>query len=321
VHILLASVFWCVIEVFFRQRISLSYLIGTCATLFLALFYYLVWLPSNPEHAAVERQWKLPWLMDIGGMIIVYSLIAAFVVIANRNFQRTIINFRAGYQRLFLALWVVTFCLSNHEAFFEANQPIHFTRGYDYISLFFLALPGLALVLRWLPFKFGPRWGTLGIAALTALFLTDNIFWMRQGKVMYKSSFTSGIKPDSLDLVEFLGRTEDHRTLLITTDTLIANWAVLYSGVRVWNSHKLNNPDHDARQAEANELLMSGWMRSYWRLQRVVVIVPNKEADAFPAKVSQSNPGVKPVKLYSNSTYTLYLLGNGHGKWGGPGGG
>ena len=134
----------------------------------LHLFYYLYYLPTFPDHRSVSEQYALNWRLRFFTIIPAYGPVAILAIASIWRIGRSRF-FSLPQHRLFFTWFIVAFLLANHEIFMPAKQPLHFTRGYIWTSLFLLGIPGLHYLLDRLR---KVRFGYVAIGAFfpTALF-------------------------------------------------------------------------------------------------------------------------------------------------------
>ena len=110
--------------------------------------YYLVYLPSFEEHAALMRQWRLAAVLRLENMLPAYALVAGLTVWRCRRWALCREVFSDSRNRLFGVWFAVSFLLANHEWLLAAHQPLHFTRGYLWMPLFLLGAPVLVALVH-----------------------------------------------------------------------------------------------------------------------------------------------------------------------------
>ena len=168
---------------YFKNDIYTIKFIGiTFGFLVLHFAYYMGFLNLNADHVnIVQTHWvntdgKPGFLLKAINFIPGYILVFLLFIGMIRTPQRVINLFKQPFKRFLLVLFFITFLLSNHEFAFTPQQPLHFEKGYIYLSLFLLSVPFLLEVFIWI--KTHARSTlikTLLVTSLVGVSLSDNI--------------------------------------------------------------------------------------------------------------------------------------------------
>lgn len=154
-----------------RQRDALRYWLGATACLAAFAGYYALYLPSIPQHQAIQRSWSLDWSIGAKSMIAAWGMVgvlAAARLWKDRN--------RLSVNEFFLIVcWAVSFLLVIHDRFMKPIQPLHFTRGYVWFPLFLLALPLIQLGFAYVRRHAGPVALSCAVTLALGIASADNI--------------------------------------------------------------------------------------------------------------------------------------------------
>ena len=120
---------WSVLERFIlRTAVVPRWFPLACAALAAVhVGYYLLFLPSNPEHRRVMEQWSLPWNLPLHAMIPAYAIVGALAVSRMRTVARARAVLEEPRNRLLLVWFLAAFSLANHDLVIDPIQPLHFT--------------------------------------------------------------------------------------------------------------------------------------------------------------------------------------------------
>lgn len=303
---------WSAFEVAFvgNRRVPRAFPVALLGLSAMHLGYYLVFLNKFEEHRSLSKQWTLDWGVEAYNFVPAYALVGAFAVWGFRSLPFARNFFSESRNRLFLIWFLVVFAMSNHEfAVRPPIQPIHFTRGYDWLPLFFLGAPsiiGLLNTMLRLPAR-PIRLAAVGL--LMALFLVDNALWFAYFpiKVAHRQyTLDLYITPDQRAVMRALEGMGDSRGLVVSQDHLISYLSSVYTPLRSWMGHYANTPDRPTRQAELDRFFASGTFPQAWESRTLLIVVPN-----HPAVLAAHKPWVDArsgKKVMENSSFTVYRV-------------
>jgi hypothetical protein len=275
------------------SRIPFTFIAGLAALCLAHFSYYLLYLPSYPEHRSVMSQWTLAWTVPWTASLLGYGLVAAAVLwrIRRPDFARQV--FANPDNRLLLALLVVSLALENHDLVMTPHQPLHFARGYSWVALFLLGASvwvGLFDRLTACPLSVARG---IGLVAVLALLLADNAAWLGvqtvwDGRGIYLS------RPQA-ELLSWLRQNAPPGALLVSDDIYVCYLATTYTPLRSWRSHPANTPFSDRRREDVERYFASGKMPSEWEGRPLVVVCKTPPA---------TSPGTPVVRF---GEYSVYL--------------
>lgn len=269
---------WILIERFLIQNreIPAWFIISILVLLSLHLFYYLYYLPTFPDHRSVSEQYALNWRLRFFNMIPAYGPVALIALIGIWKIGRT--RFLSMPQhRLFLTWFIVAFLLANHEIFMTARQPIHFTRGYIWTSLFLLAIPGIHFILDRLR-KY--RYGLVATVIFFLLLFSDNFSWIYANAASkVTTTSTAYISKEQQDILNALNKHADAHSLLISRDDVISYMATVYTSTYSWYSHPYTTPSAKRKKAALDLFFEKGNIDSSWNGKRLFCLI-DKQSNA-----------------------------------------
>ena len=303
---------WAAIEVFFigNSRVPWSFLLACAALSAVHLGYYLVFLNGFPAHRSLSKQWTLDWGIDAIQFLPAYALVGGFALWGIRRLPLAGEVFAHASNRLFLIWFLVVFAMSNHEfAVHRPVQPIHFTRGYDWIPLFFLGAPSIIRLLSTTVRRPGRPWRFAAAGVILAIFLADNALWFAYFpiKVAYKRyNFDIYITPDQREVMAFLDRPENSGGLLITPDVGLGYLSSVYTPMRSWSGHYANTPEFKTRQDEIDQLFKNGRYQEAWKSRDVLAVIPN-DPDLLARQKSWLDAR-EGERVMENASYVIYRV-------------
>jgi hypothetical protein len=274
------------------------------------LGYYLGFLNQFRSHRRLSAQWTLDWGIDAIHFVPAYALVGGFAAWGLRRLPMARDVLDRPKNRLFLVWFLVAFAMANHEfAIRPPVQPIHFTRGYDWIPLFLLGLPTiLGLLDRLLRSPRRPL--RLAIAgAFVALFLADNALWFaylpikaargRQTDDIYLSGDDEAV----MATLNALGET---RGLVATQDHGINYLCSVYTPLRSWSGHVANTPGRVQKQRDLDLLFETGRFLPEWEGETLLVAIYNSPENV--ARQRRWLDARRASKVLENPKYAVFRV-------------
>jgi len=269
---LLAIVFaWVVLEVLLRRESPPpAFVAGWGLLMALHVGYYLAFLPSFPEHRMLMEQWVQPWILGGASAAAAYLPVGLIALWRMRSvpLARALLAERSN--RLFVVWFLVAFALATHELFTRAHQPLHFTRGYVWLPLFFLGAP---LMIAWfggLASRFRPV-GRVAVGMLLVLLLSDNAAWfaaVANGRLLGQVRLTQG----QADVLRWVNGSTRDRAVVVSEDPLLGYLSTVYTPARAWLAQYYNTPDAALRERELGEFFAGRGGISLERPEEVVLV-------------------------------------------------
>ena len=303
---------WSAFEVLFvgNKRIPRYFPLSCLGLSALHLGYYLVFLNKFEAHKSLSKQWTLDWGIEAYHFVPAYALVGAFALWGFRRLPLAREFFSDSKNRLFLIWFLVVFAMANHEfAVRPPVQPIHFTRGYDWLPLFFLAVPTIIGLLGSLLSRPARPLRMVAAGLVVGLFLVDNALWFAYFPInLANKRFTLDLymTPDQRQVMATLDKMGDTRGLVVTQDQGISYLSSVYTPLRSWVGHLANTPEHKTRQAEIDQLFAGGHFQEAWESRTLLVVLPN-----YPGAFEGQKPWLearKGAKLMENPSYTIYRV-------------
>ncbi|HEX2608720.1 MAG TPA: hypothetical protein VHK91_15160 [Flavisolibacter sp.] len=234
------------------------------------LYFYLVYLNHFPEHRSVADQYSLPWKLRYFNMLPAYCLVGS-LALGSFFMQNFRLRFSGPSVRLLICWFTGAFLLANHELFLPVSmQPIHFTRGYVWTSLFLLGLPMLNQVTAFVKSRF---YGA-GLIVLGFVFCSDNIAWLANfiGSRADLPS-TGHITKEQKQVMNYLDKTSNTGTLLIMDDRDLAYLSTIYTKAYPLVSHPFTTPFVQQKEKEWNAVMNQGVMQQKWLGRPVTILL------------------------------------------------
>ena len=260
---------WSFVEKIIAKNKDVPWKFLTGITLIMAfhIFYYLFYLNRFPEHRSVSEQYSLNWRLRFFSMIPAYCLVGTLAIISLLKSKKTFFNNPAA--RLFFTWFVIAFLLANHEIFMKPMQPLHFTRGYIWTSLFLLGLPALRNLfqnekLRKYPFA---------LVLFSTLLFSDNFLWIvNHIRFTHTSPSVSFITEEQKSLLQLIGKNANNKTLIIGNDEVLVYMSTVYSKAYPWISHPFTTPFAARKQKAFREFIDRGTIDPSWKNREVIFI-------------------------------------------------
>ena len=279
------------------------------------VWYYLIYLPSFPEHRQLQEQWTIRWTISVAQTIIAYGIVGGCAWSRLRPAARPREVLSEFPNRLLLVWVLVSLALENHELFLpRAIQPIHFTRGYSWIGLFLLGVPALIAAIDHVRENTHARWKTLAVAGFALVLVLDNVVWLgattaqaigvRLGRQIPADSVKLGygLSADERALFDWMNRPENRGSVVVSEDDDVGYLLTTYTPLRSWFSHRVNTPNNMQRYEEIGKFFESGVITDAWRELPLLIVFP--DSTSWRRRVAAFAPA--PVEqVYANNRYTV----------------
>jgi hypothetical protein len=269
---------WLLLEFFIpKNYVPFWFSLGVVIVLIFHLYYYLYYLNGYPEHKSVSDQYTLKWGLRYYRMLPAYCLVGLLTLLA---IGKTKIEkfFSVRSNRLFACWFIVALSLANHDLFITARQPIHFTRGYIWTSLFLLGLPGLHVMCHYIISRFK----ILGLVLIGCLFFMDNILWIANQIVNGSSQpGTKYITREQEQIFSFLQEHASDKTVLISSDEDLAYLSSVYTSAYPYYSHMYTTPFAAEKKRGLDNFLISGTPDPEWLQREAIYIMKTSDSIAL----------------------------------------
>ena len=266
--------FWIFIELIIDGRaLPRGFVLAVIFCLALYIYYYFFYLNQFADHRSVANQYSLKWRLGLYRIIPAYGLVGVLTIFAihKEKFRKF---FQTSSNRFFLCWFIVAFLLANHDLFIKARQPIHFTRGYIWTSLFLLGLPALQQLDTSIKTKFH----RLGLIFLTILFFLDNLTWIFLHVTTPATQPDSGyIDSEQEQIFKVLNRECTDRTLLISNDGNISYLSTVYTKAYPWLSHPFTTPFVTDKKIAYDAFIKNGQIDTSWMGRPVIFALKKNE--------------------------------------------
>lgn len=269
---------WCIVE-FFGTKKEMPYwlLLAVFFVFCFHIYYYLLYLNQFPDHQSVSRQYKLTWGLRFYRMIPAYCIVGTLAIVS--VYKASFLGFlQVRSNRLLVCWFLVAFSLANHDMFMKPMQPIHFTRGYVWTSLFLLGLPALLQLNNYLKTKFG----NLVLVFFCLLFFSDNGLWITNH--VYSKATRPGasyISGEQKQVLKLLNQESTNKTLLISSDETIAYLASVYTKAWPWYSHPYTTPFAKEKKTAQDKFFVNGELNKAWLNRQVIYVFLKTDTTAY----------------------------------------
>ena len=294
-----------------EKHIPTFFFLGCIGVFSFHVAYYFGYLRLFEEHRILMSQWKLNW--TLGARFIPADLLVGGLTIWNiRTLDLAKVFFKKFTNRLLFVWFFVSFILANHQIFISPIQPLHFTRGYTWIPLFFMGAETLIGLFIFLDSYSQPVYRYLLIGLIMSLFLMDNTLWI--GSFIFKPSW---VKSESRGLRLSLNQKEllvwlnnnnkSKKYVILSQDLLLGYYVTVYTPFRSWLSHHFNTPYSSLRANELSELFKNGKILDIWKKMPVLIVFKNE--DMYKSQwLKSSLKNEILVEKFSNNDYTVFSI-------------
>lgn len=272
--------------------VPLWYIVCTIILTIFHFYYYLLYLPSFPDHQSIQEQYALNWRLRFFNMIPAYSLVGLLTLVSLWRKNGNTLD--SSFRRLLWTWMLVAFAFANHEILINPMQPIHFTRGYIWTSLFLLGVPGLHYFME----KFTAKRSTSLLAAVLVIaLLSDNLVWISmQAAFRAEQNSTRYLKAEEMTVLEVIRSNSDETTLVVGQDD-IPYLSTVYSKAYPWKSHPFTTPFASRKAETLNLFLNAGIIPAEWRGRHILFVLRKPIQIPIPAQA---------VLLAETRNYFLY---------------
>ena len=267
------------------------------------LGYYLVYLNQFPQHLAMQLDWTDEpehWTLRLPTMLLAYGPVAVLAV------WRLVQEPRPWKPDV--VLWVGIFCITlfliKHDLL-TANhkQPIHFTRGYEWMPLFLLGLPVLqkGLIACWE--RCSTAATVLAMAAMFGLATFDNLCfivasWTNEASVPH---YLTAAERETFAWIE----REKLQGVVLSTDQNLCYMAGVYTSLTPYWGHGYNTPQFMDKSKAIHDYFAfrkpAAWLErvDYLLVPKRVIRLPENEK-------SNWRPDARWEKIYENPGCLLF---------------
>jgi hypothetical protein len=221
--------------------------------------YYFGFLPRFEGHRALQAAWGHQWTMPWSTILLAAGPVG--LVAAWRCWrERAQLGEREGF--LLVALGV-TWLLLKHDLFMAPHQPAHFSRGYNWLPLWLLAVPYLhAGRERWRAGR-PRREAAVAVGLAAAVLVSDNAAFLGR-ELAYGEDDRQQLEPAQRDVLRWMDRAGLDGVLL-TREPRLGYLAATYSGVRPYLGHVVNTPEPYRRWQEIKAWHTAGETGPWYR--------------------------------------------------------
>jgi len=279
-----------------RKEIPLYYVVGNFLVLGFHLWFYLFYLESFDDHHSVSQQYSLTWGLRYYRMIPAYCLVGFLAFFAAYK-MKWLSFFKLRHNRLFACWFLVALLLANHELFMPARQPIHFTRGYIWTSLFLMGLPGLVYITTELRNR--KRW--ILIILIAIVFLFDNAAWILLQVSKHRTTTSElYISAEQEEMFRKLDSFSDSQTMIISRNLTFSYLSTVYTKAYPLYSHVYTTPFAASKKAIWNKIFTEGVLDSTIHYRKMNLII--EKSDSLALKSISQLPS---QQLYQSPNYRI----------------
>ena len=252
-------VVYCALELLLKSgAVSWTLFAGSVSVAVLHVAYYLVFLNSIPEHRNMQSQWLLEWVYLPWTFGCALAIVGFLVFARFSRWDRLQPALQDTTTRLFFVWFAVIFALTQHQLVMKPIQPIHFAHGYDWIALFFLALPVLLDLLHNLLSIRQPVARIVAMGAFLLILFSDNLLWFRTFGKTQVQRYTISFSPDQKAVLSWVNTHAAPGSFVVSEDASLNYLTSTYTRLRAWYGHPLNTPYYRERLLEAQNVFLLG---------------------------------------------------------------
>ncbi|TMI89672.1 MAG: hypothetical protein E6H08_16145 [Bacteroidetes bacterium] len=255
-------VFWIFVEIIIKKNREIPLWFGfiNLAILILHISYYMIFLNQFADHHSVHEQCSLSITVPFYTLVAAYCIVGLFTLL--RFISKPLHTFFASSENtLFLSWFIIVFLLINHQLFMKAMEPVHFTRGYEWSSLFIIGLPAQERFINYLKKK--SKFILLPLFCL--ILLNDNILWLiNYSRPESLTQLSVYISQKQKDVLNWLEKNTNNSSLVISGDNQISILSTVYTKAYPWTSHNLATPFLKRKQKAYENFITNKVIDSAW---------------------------------------------------------
>ena len=307
---------WALLEIaILRSAIVPKWFLAACVALTLAhVAYYLVFLSTSPEQREVQRQWSVAWTVSLWTLLFGQLLVGGLALWRMRTRERAAQVLREWPNRLLVVWFVVALLFAKQELFLPAMQPIHFTRGYQWIPLFLLGLPVLLAIFARIRAMRSPVLRTAAILGVLGILVFDNAVWFAvqaaeqtglkrlDGRKGPPFPTGVGLTKDQIGLFHWMSEPPNRGFVVVSDDPWVGYLATVYTPLRSWRAHDLTTPYTVERQREIERFFYMGEVVDRWRGMPLLLVF--RRGDTWRERVAAFG-GEVPNPSFENGSYVV----------------
>ncbi|MGB3005755.1 MAG: hypothetical protein WBC06_04545 [Chitinophagaceae bacterium] len=285
----IASAWLLAEKIVFKNKSIPAWLVtGEFLILLFHLYYYLYFLNQFNDHQSVNEQYALNWRLRFFSIIPAYFITGLLALLSVLKTSKPGKFFFQSKNRLLLLWFLVAFSLANHEMIMKPMQPLHFTRGYIWTSLFLLGIPALHYLFSKLSVSVFQK---INFVFFLLLFFSDNLVWIyKQSSVKTKTTSTSYLNFEQQGIFALLNKHTTNRTLIIGTDELIPYMSTVYTKAYPWLAHPFTTPYVAQKRAALSRFIVFGETDPSWKGKDLIFVIDKKDSLAVKRVAKLSYP-------------------------------
>jgi hypothetical protein len=275
-----------------RDRTMVAFVRASAVGFMLLLFagYYFWFLTLFPEYRQLQANWGHVWKVSLPFLALSSGPVVGLAVWRLRSRQ-----WRLGdKERFLLVAGGITLLLMKHDWFIPARQPLHFSRGYNWLPFWLIALPQLQ---EW-GLRVGARSRALAVASValaSGILIFDNVaFVVREWQEGERSNHHLDFEQRDIfawmDGAKLTG-------VMLCADPRMSYLSATYTGVRPYFGHLANTPDVHRRWREVSAWQRRGESGAWFNLIDYILIERRNPPVGFNREHWR--------ELYGNSGYVL----------------
>ena len=326
IQLLLIVIAWSLVELLLiRSKAVPLWFAVACIGLAIAhAAYYLMYLNSFAEHRILQEQWTLPLVLPLESFVLASIPVLAFVVWRMRSRERARAIFSLPQNRLLVVWFGVTLILINHDLVMRPVQPVHFTRGYQWIPLFLLAAPAMMAMFARLGALRRRGIAMLATVAALGIIVSDNAIWLgiRGAQALglasnhfsqafeFGSTFTPrarsalgfGLTREELEVLRVMNDSANRGFVVVSADPILGYLATVYTPLRSWRSHHANTPQSERRDEELHRFFNGERAVAEWDRLPVLFVFLQKQPWRERMSLLRGN---EPAVVLQNPAYVV----------------
>ncbi|HZI00905.1 MAG TPA: hypothetical protein VEX63_07135, partial [Flavisolibacter sp.] len=216
------------------------------------------------------------WRLRFFNMIPAYCITGGLAAISVYQSQKSFLH--QPHTRLLLCWFITAFLLANHEIFIKPMQPLHFTRGYIWTSLFLLGLPALHILFN----DWKEKRKLLIIVLFSITFLSDNFLWLINNfRTKATTPSTAYISHEQKKILDILRKSSSNKTLVIGRDEVVPYLATVFTKAYPWISHPFTTPFAEKKIRAYKNFLNNNTIDTAWKKRDVIFVLRKDDQDEW----------------------------------------
>ncbi len=209
--------------------------------------YYFWYLNQFASHQAIQGAWAIPWSYTFEVWLLNDGWLMAIALIGLIKAYKNI----SSMQWLWIISALISLALAKHDLLMTAHQPLHFTRGYTWLPLLFLAAPLIQRFFIFITQKFSVLPARVIINLLLMMVIVDNFAFV--AKTLGPEDFSLYLTQNESNLYQWINQNQLTGRVLIPDDPFYSYLTATYTGLTPYLGHWSISPNYRERDSNVKD--------------------------------------------------------------------